>query len=97
MKPIFLVALMTGVLAAQEPAPRPWMQGMVEKGCGLTEDAIKKLKEEKPNIVIEHCECKHYCDPSYEHAEETDGRKWDGRCAARCSPSNCVCPHPCDS
>lgn len=95
MRTLAFVAVMVGVLAAQ--SPRPWMQGSVEKGCGLTPESIAKLKEEKPNVVIEECHCEHKCDPLNEHAEETGGLEWDGRCAARCSPSNCVCPTHCDS
>lgn len=92
---LMLMALMVGVLAAQ--APRPWMQGTVEKGCGRSPAAIAQLKKDKPDVVIEKCECRHSCDPNDEHAMETDERKWDGACQARCSPDNCRCPHPCDS
>lgn len=91
---VLLLALSVA-LAAQ--SPRPWMQGTVEKGCGRSPRAIAELKKAKPDVIIERCECQHRCDPDDEHAAETDERKWDGRCAARCSPSNCVCPHPCDS
>lgn len=94
-KILVLMLGMTVALAVQ--ADRPWMQGHIEKGCGRTPAAIAKLKKERPNVVIEKCECHHACDPNAPHADETDERRWDGSCAARCSPSNCVCPHPCDS
>ena len=78
-------------------AARPWMRGRIEKGCARTPAALAKLKKDKPNVIIEACACVHHCDPKDEHAEATDERRWDGRCAARCSPDSCRCPHPCDS
>ena len=92
---ILIFSLLTVSLAAQ--TSRPWMQGSVEKGCAVTPAALARLKKEKPDIVIEECHCQHTCDPANEHADETGGVAWDGRCAARCSPSNCACPDPCDS
>lgn len=99
MRTIAVLALMVGVLAAQEPAPKPWMQGSVEKYCHATAADIARMRKEFPdkaeNILL--CECKHSCDRNYEHAEETDGRRWDAACQAKCSPDNCNCKHPCDS
>jgi len=99
MRTLALLALMTGVMAAQEPAPRPWMQGVVEKYCHQTQADIDRMRKEFPDKAdqIQLCECKHTCDPGYEHAEETENRKWDARCLSRCSPQNCNCRHPCDS
>ena len=99
MRTLALLALMTGVMAAQEPAPRPWMQGVVEKYCHQTAADIDRMRKEFPDKAdqIQLCECKHTCDPGYEHAEETENRKWDARCLSRCSPQNCNCRHPCDS
>lgn len=99
MRTVMLLALMSGVLLAQEPAPRPWMQGTVEKYCHATPADINRMRKEFPekaeNILL--CACKHSCDPNYEHARETDRRKWDAKCEARCSPENCSCPDPCDT
>ena len=99
MRTLALLALMTGMMAAQEPAPRPWMQGVVEKYCHQTQADIDRMRKEFPDKAdqIQLCECKHTCDPGYEHAEETENRKWDARCLSRCSPQNCNCKHPCDS
>ena len=99
MRTLALLALMTGVMAAQEPAPRPWMQGAVEYYCHQTEADIARMRKEFPEKAdqIKLCACKHTCDPGYEHAEETENRKWDAACLARCNPSNCNCKHPCDS
>ena len=94
-----VLALMVGVLAAQEPAPRPWMQGAVEKYCHQTQADIDRMRKEFPgkadNILL--CTCRHSCDPGYEHAKETDRRHWDAKCEARCHPDNCNCKHPCDT
>ena len=92
-----LLMVLTVALAAQ--APRPWMQGNVEKFCHQTQADVNRMRKEFPDKA-EHillCACKHSCDPRYEHAEETDGRKWDAKCEARCNPDNCNCKHPCDS
>lgn len=72
---------------------RPWMRGTVEKSCARGE-VLAKLREENPNILA--CACQHTCDPKYDHAKDTESRRWDGRCEARCNPKNCQCPHPCD-
>lgn len=96
MRSVLILMSMTVMFAAQTPS-RPWIQGSVEKGCALTPAALARLKKEKPNVVIEECHCQHTCDPSNEHADETGGVAWDGRCVARCSPSNCACPDPFDS
>lgn len=91
--------LMVGVLAAQDPAPRPWMQGQVEKFCHQTQADVDRLRREYPDKAdrILLCACKHVCDPNWEHAGETDRRRWDAACEARCNPDNCNCRHPCDS
>lgn len=88
---------MTGVLLAQ--APRPWMQGTVEKYCHSTDADIDRMRKEFPDKAehIQRCACQHTCEPMYEHSGETDGREWDAACLARCNPSNCNCPHPCES
>lgn len=97
MRSVAILSLMVGVLAAQ--APRPWMQGSVEKYCHSTPADVEKLRKEHPDKAehIEVCACRSECDPTYEHAEETHGRRFMTPCAARCSPSNCNCPSPCDS
>ena len=91
---LVILALFTVTVAAQ--SPRPWMEGTIEKACG-TPEHIAKVRKAKPNARIEECHCRHACDPMNEHTDETDGRAWDGTCAAKCSASNCGCPHPCDS
>ena len=99
MRTFALIGLMTGVLLAQDPAPRPWMQGSVEKYCHSTPADIARMRKQYPDKA-EHillCKCQHQCDPLYEHAPETDDRVWDAKCEARCSPSNCNCKHPCES
>lgn len=74
---------------------RPWMRGTIEKSCALP-NTVERLRREKPGAVVLECACKHNCDPEYEHAGATTGRRWDGRCQARCNPNNCMCPNPCD-
>ena len=99
MRTIALLAFSIVVLAAQEPAPRPWMEGRVEKYCHQTQADIDRMRKEFPDKAgqIELCACRHMCDPDYEHAKETDGRRWDAACKAKCNPDNCNCTHPCDS
>lgn len=97
MRLLLLIALMTAALAAQQP-DWPWMQGQVEVSCAREgSPVLEKMRKDFPNSVIKACACEHTCDPMNPHAEETEGRAWDGRCEARCSPAGCQCPHPCDS
>jgi hypothetical protein len=77
-------------------ASRPWMRGSVEKFCG-TAAMLAKLKKEHPGKDVKACACRHKCDPADPHAEQTMNRRWDGRCEARCSTSNCKCPNACDT
>ena len=99
MRTLALLALMVGVLTAQEPAPRPWSEGRVEKYCHQTQADVDRMRREFPDKAdrILLCACKHTCDPDYEHAGETDRRRWDSACLAACNPGNCNCSHPCDS
>ena len=73
---------------------RPWMRGVIEKSC-VRPDDLEKIREAQPGRLILACRCQHVCDPNDDHATMTGGRRWDGRCEARCSPFNCGCPHPC--
>lgn len=104
-----LMAVLVPIILAQAAPPpicdgtelpcdpaRPWVRGSVEKSCG-TETQIDKLREDHPGVTFVPCACHHSCDPLDPYAGDTDRRKWDGRCAARCNPRNCACPHPCDS
>ena len=96
MRPLIVMALMVGVLTAQEPGRRPWQEGNVEKYCHQTQADIDRMRKEFPNKAeqIFLCACKHTCDPN---VPETDGRGWDNSCLAECNPDNCNCVHPCDS
>ena len=95
-----LVGMLLPILAGQVPCPdctdptRPWLRGSIEKYCNMTQAGIDKLRREHPDKAehIRLCACEHECDPMQ---GETDGRKWDPQCEARCSPSNCTCEHPC--
>lgn len=85
---LFMLAL------TQSSSQRPWMQGSIEYYCGRTQEVIDAMKRSDPGKAdrIKLCECKHICDPEQ---EETNGRKWDAKCEARCNPDNCNCGHPC--
>ena len=74
---------------------RPWMRGSIEYYCSISAEAVEQLKRDNPGKAdkIKLCHCEHMCDPEQ---KETDGRKWDAKCEARCNPNNCNCPHPCD-
>lgn len=74
---------------------RPWMRGNVEKSCARPQH-LNLLREANPGKTILACKCQHTCDPNDQHATATVDRKWDAKCEARCSPTNCACPHPCD-
>lgn len=92
-----LLVLSTGWLLAQQGGSicdgsetpcdeaRPWMRGTQEKKCARLGD---------PEEGVLECECRMMCDPE---SRETQGRRWDSRCAARCNPRNCTCPNPCTS
>ena len=75
---------------------RPWIRGVQEKSCARP-DIIAKMRQEHPGTIIVECDCQHMCNPDDPHAAETDGRTFDARCQARCSPNGCNCPHPCQS
>lgn len=92
------VALAGLLWAAQEPPPpcdhpdKPWMCGSVEHFCsrdGQTFGPEDEAQHRHP------CECRHTCAKDGKPDDETQGRMWDRKCKARCSPSNCRCPHPC--
>lgn len=70
---------------------RPWMRGRVEKSCARA-GLVEALKRQHPGRIILACECRHTCDKT---KEDTQHRGWSALCEARCSPSNCSCPHPC--
>lgn len=96
------------LLAAQNPGDpcatgetpcdpnKPWMRGRIEKSCAPT-GQLARLRREHPGRQILECHCQHTCDPLGDDAAETNNRGWDAACQARCSPSNCVCEHPCGS
>lgn len=99
MKESLLLFLLTFTVAGQSgscpdcPDPtRPWMRGQVEIACSYDGHPIEG------DTVAEWraCQCQHLCDPADERAGETDGRKWDSTCSARCRTDHCHCPHPCD-
>lgn len=94
-----VLAVLTGAALAAAQAPRPWMQGNVEYYCHQTEADIERMKKEFPEKAdnIKLCACRHSCDPLDPHAGETQNRRWDEKCEARCNPRNCSCRHPCDS
>lgn len=89
MKPLLLAALvLTLAQVPGDPCPdcpqpdRPWMRGTEEKSCApMAREGVLA------------CACQHLCAPEI---EETNGRRWDWRCQARCNPANCRCPHPCE-
>ena len=91
-----LLALALGVMVQD----RPWMRceppGCPEISCA-SPHAIEQFRKDNPGRRIDACECQHTCDPTNEYAEETDGRGWDPRCRAACSPASCTCDHPCES
>ena len=66
----------------------PWMRGKVEKACSHTGE--RWAGDETADWS--ECDCHHTCDKSQ---EETQGRKWDAACRARCSPWHCHCRNPC--
>lgn len=75
---------------------RPWMRGRTEKSCARG-GLVETLRRESPGRIILECACEHKCAPGDKYAGETNKRAWDGLCAARCSPANCKCPHPCQT
>ena len=75
---------------------QPWMRGTIEKSCAH-EELVQRLRDAVPGRIVLTCACKHMCNEEDDHASMTDRRTWDARCEARCNPSNCQCPHPCDS
>ena len=100
MRLFSILFLSCGVIFAQDPCPdctdptRPWLRGNIEKSCAAPE-AIAEAQIEHPEVTYLACECQHQCKPDDERAGETDGRKWDAACQARCNPANCQCVHPC--
>lgn len=109
MRTLLALMILSLSLAAQQPGDpcatgelpcdpdRPWMRGTVEKYCHQTQADVDRMQQEAPGKVIVLCHCQHQCDPMDPHAGETDMRKWDQACEARCNPSNCNCKHACDS
>ena len=75
---------------------RPWMRGTVEKSCAPSH-VVEKYRKDHPGKIVEACACRHKCDPNYKYAKQTDNRRWDATCSARCSPKGCYCMHPCDT
>lgn len=82
---------MTRSVAVQE---RPWHEGTIHKGCTRTGQAPAEHGHDSDKQVVEWraCSCQHTCEPGN---DETNGRKWDPTCAARCSASHCHCPNKC--
>lgn len=74
---------------------RPWMRGSTEKSCARPEH-LAEAKKARPGGIVLECKCQHVCDPQDKHAAETNDRKWDALCEARCNPGNCGCRHPCE-
>ena len=110
---VLKVMLVATLLVAQQPThqgpicdgtevpcseDRPWMRGTVEKSCAPPA-YVEMWRRQNPGKIVESCECDHRCDwnDEYEYSDETDGRIWSARCAARCSPSGCTCMSECDS
>lgn len=70
---------------------KPWMRGQIEKACSYDGHPIDGDMAAEWHA----CRCQHVCDPTDPNANETDGRKWDAHCNARCSPRHCHCTAPC--
>ena len=89
-------------LGAQEACPdcpdptRPWMRGGIEIRCAPPMH-VDALRRQYPEAIVHACPCQHTCDPTADHADDTDNRGWDARCEARCNPRGCTCEHPCES
>lgn len=83
---------------ADDPCPdssRPWLRGAIEKSCARAKH-VALMREANPGKIILACACKHMCDPKDPLAKETNDRRWDVKCQARCNPNGCVCKHPCE-
>ena len=94
---LFLVTLVHAQACPDCPQPdRPWMRGSIEISCAHPA-ILARLRKENPGKTFKACKCEHVCDPTADHAAETDRRQWDFHCEARCNPKGCRCPHVCES
>lgn len=72
---------------------QPWHQGAIHIGCNRFGKPHQGHESDKQVKEWRRCYCRHDCEIGN---EETNNRKWDAKCEARCSANHCHCPHPCE-